>query len=500
MTLTTGAAGMVLWYASFESENGAAEFIGTVAGTLRADAVVGTFINQISPRQFTVEIRSGDRELYSTKDSGGGSGDPEIPDLIWSTRSRRIFPVLGGRWEVTVALRETGNYALIFAENRRRFMFQVVLFFLVTVLLCAAVWALARSQEIRRRLTEGEQRLDLALRGADLGLWDWDLRTGEVSINRRWAQMLGYEPEDLAPSIEMWLGLLHPDDAEPVRDSIRRHFQGEDSAYEAEQRLRAKNGEWVWVLSRGRVVERDEEGRPLRAAGTHLDITGRKRMEADLIATIEEKEMLFKEVHHRVKNNLQIIISLLNLQGAGIRDEQAGQAIVECRNRVMAMSLIHEKLYQDGGSELISADDYLRSLCERVFATCSLADRVRISVDVRVSRLPIDTAIPLGLILNELISNALKYAFPGGRTGGVRVSLSAASRETYRLEVRDDGTGPPPGFDILAAETLGLRLVASLTSQLRGVVKAVSPDGGGLAVTVDFPAPARTDEGREELR
>ncbi len=144
--------------------------------------------------------------------------------------------------------------------------------------------ALAQAEAELRSLREREQRMDLALRGTELGLWDWNVSTGEVIFNDRWAEMLGYRWAELTPSITMWETLVHPEDLAGTQQRLQAHLEGRTPAYEAEYRLRTKDGAWIWVLDRGKVVERDGEGQALRAVGTHLDITDRKRSEQSLEA------------------------------------------------------------------------------------------------------------------------------------------------------------------------------------------------------------------------
>ncbi|MFH1112970.1 MAG: PAS domain S-box protein [Pseudomonadota bacterium] len=145
-------------------------------------------------------------------------------------------------------------------------------------------------------LRESEQRLELALAGADLALWDWNVQTGEAVFNRRWAEMLGYDPRDVEPQIRSWEKLLHPDDVPVVMQALNAHLNGTSPAYETEHRLRTKSGDWLWVLDRGKVVNRDAQGRPLRAVGTHLDITTRKSAEMALRQSEEKYRKILETI------------------------------------------------------------------------------------------------------------------------------------------------------------------------------------------------------------
>lgn len=140
----------------------------------------------------------------------------------------------------------------------------------------------AERRIVEQALRSSEQRLEMALAGADLGFWDWDIRTGQAVFGLRWATMLGYAPGELDPSYRQWVDLVHPDDMPRVQKSLQLHLEGETPLYQAEHRLRTKDGGWLWVLTRGRVLERDVEGRALRAAGTHMDISDRKQLESQL--------------------------------------------------------------------------------------------------------------------------------------------------------------------------------------------------------------------------
>ena len=149
---------------------------------------------------------------------------------------------------------------------------------------------ITKRKEFETHLYESKLQLELALAGSDLGLWDWDISSGRVSFNERWCSMLGYRPDEVEGSIGSWERLVHPDDWPLINASLEPHFKGETPNYESEHRLRHKEGHWVWVLDRGKVVVRDNEGKPKRAAGTHLDISDRKRLKlegTELLARIE---------------------------------------------------------------------------------------------------------------------------------------------------------------------------------------------------------------------
>jgi two-component sensor histidine kinase/sensor domain CHASE-containing protein len=213
------------------------------------------------------------------------------------------------------------------------------------------------------------------------------------------------------------------------------------------------------------------------------DITARKKQEQG-----ELKEVLLKEIHHRVKNNLQVISSMLDLQGRAARDPETTRLFRESRDRVRSMSLIHEKLYQAGDTGQVTFSDYVRDLTAQLchsFA-CS-AEAIHIDVQAGDMFLDMDTAVPLGIVINELLTNALKHAFPDGRVGRISVTLGRGPAGMVVLGVSDDGEGPPAGLDISAPTTLGLRIVNTLVAQLGGTLELSTETGS--AFMVRFPAP-----------
>jgi two-component sensor histidine kinase/ActR/RegA family two-component response regulator len=192
---------------------------------------------------------------------------------------------------------------------------------------------------------------------------------------------------------------------------------------------------------------------------------------------LAEREVLLKEVHHRVKNNLQIISSLLDLQSESISDHQSRSIFQESRNRIWSMAMIHEMLYDTGAFMSIDFGRYLEKLTESLFM-CYVPDgRIARHVEVGDVCLGLDEAIPCGLIVNELVSNALKYAFPDGRAGEVKVVVNRADDGLIKLTVEDDGVGLPQDLDFRETGTLGLQLVNLLVKQMRGTIELKNASG-----------------------
>jgi two-component sensor histidine kinase len=201
--------------------------------------------------------------------------------------------------------------------------------------------------------------------------------------------------------------------------------------------------------------------------------------------SLNEKEVLLKEIHHRVKNNMQVITSLLSLQSKTIGDEKALAVFEDSQNRVKSMALIHETLYQSKDLSRINFAEYLQKLVAHVSRSYRIRpNAVRINLHVNDVSLPIDTAVPCGLIINELASNALKYAFPADRKGEVNITFARAD-DQYTLCVSDTGVGLPPDFDPEQRKSLGMKLVRMLTTQLRGEMEC--RNGVGTTFQITFP-------------
>ena len=212
-------------------------------------------------------------------------------------------------------------------------------------------------------------------------------------------------------------------------------------------------------------------------SGIARNITERKNLQNAVAASLREKETLLKEIHHRVKNNMQVISSLLNLQIKVMKDEKSREALLESQNRVMSIALVHEKLYQSKSFAEIDFYDYLKKISENLLQSYGVPwGKIRVDIQGQSVVLPLEKAIPVSLIINELLSNAFKYAYPGERTGTILVSIKQAG-ELYTLIVRDDGIGLPETISLDNIETLGLQLVISLVGQLVGTI-ALDRTGG----------------------
>ncbi|MBI4843870.1 MAG: PAS domain-containing protein [Nitrospirae bacterium] len=215
----------------------------------------------------------------------------------------------------------------------------------------------------------------------------------------------------------------------------------------------------------------DSSGKIVQVIEYNIDITERKKYEEKILASLKEKEILLSEIHHRVKNNMQIICSLLRLQSMRTQNPKDIEMLNDSQNRIKSMALIHEKLYSSKDLSHINFEDYIRDLASNILRSFGDSmSRIAITTEVKDVWLEIDTAIPCGLIINELISNSLKHAFPEGRKGEIRISLRRTDGEV-ELKVSDNGAGIPEGFDFRNTGSLGLNLIRTLSeNQLQGSI------------------------------
>ncbi len=240
-----------------------------------------------------------------------------------------------------------------------------------------------------------------------------------------------------------------------------------------------------------RIVKLDEG----RALSISRDITERRDIEAMKDTSIREKEALLKEIHHRVKNNMQIVSSLLSMQSSKVRDEYDRELFMESQGRIRAMSAVHDQLYRSKDFTSIPAAEYLSDLMTGLESSWARSDRwVRGSVTADKTALELERAVPMGLIVNELATNAFKYAFGPGDSGTISVSLTHAEDGTVSLVVSDDGHGFPQGFNVAAGDGgMGYTIINALVEQIGGTLTLAIPEAGGSEITILVP-PSKKDQ------
>jgi len=324
-------------------------------------------------------------------------------------------------------------------------------------------------------LKESEESLAEAQRITHIGNGDWNLVTGEIYWSDELYRIFGLDPQESDLIYGKLLNYVHPDDRKYVNKAFQRGLKG--AHINIDYRIILANGEERTVHTQTEAIF-DEKNTPIRLKGIVQDITERKKAE-EALANIETARK--KEIHHRIKNNLQVISSLLDLQGEKFKDgkdiknSEVLEAFRESQDRVISMALIHEELHEGGGGNTVSFSPYLEKLVKNLFQTYKVGNNyICLNLDLEESLFfDMDTAVPLGIIINELVSNSLKHAFPGRDNGGYINSIEESKNgdrqiTSYTLTVSDNGVGIPENLDLENPDTLGTQLVASLVEQLDG--------------------------------
>ncbi len=332
-------------------------------------------------------------------------------------------------------------------------------------------------------------RLELAIEATALGVWEWNVETGETIWSDRQKAIWGLDPEHPA-SYEYWRASIHPEDREAVLGRLERTLDRSSGGDQAqEHRIVRPSGAVRWISSHGRMVYDEATGKPLRLIGTVLDITRRKRAEEALRRALEGQEILLREVNHRVKNSLQLVSSMLSLQSARLDDPEMRALIQEAQYRVHAVASVHERLYRSQDLRSVDLDVFLETLCRDLEESVA-DDEDAISVEVAAEPVTVanDRAVPIALILNELLTNAIKYAYPE-RRGTIKVTLASEKEGRVSLTVADAGVGLPEGFSERRQASLGYRIIDGLARQIGGEVR-IAERKPGTSVTVRFDVAA----------
>ncbi|MBN1979487.1 MAG: PAS domain S-box protein [Anaerolineae bacterium] len=308
-----------------------------------------------------------------------------------------------------------------------------------------------------------------------------------ATVNRALLELLGYEEHELlGQPVEM---IIAQEERSQFTGTHFEQILATGSISDTETAFETKDGARMPVSLSGSVMQ-DEHGVEQGVVCIGHDLTNRKQAEERLRAMLFEREALLMEVHHRVKNNLQIISSLLKFQSGYVTDERALRMFDQSQGMIRSIALVHEKLYRSLDLARIDSAEYIRDLVVQMFRLYHIPPTdVALEMDVDGVMLDLDTAIPCGLIINELVSNALKHAFSGGREGKVRVSLQSQG-DQLALTVSDDGVGLPDDLDYRGARSMGLQLVNTLVEQLDATLGVDSTERGTV-FCITFAQPQR---------
>ncbi|MCP4214314.1 MAG: PAS domain-containing protein, partial [bacterium] len=336
-----------------------------------------------------------------------------------------------------------------------------------------------------KKLSDNQALLEKAEQIAHLGTWKLDPSSRAVMCSDELLRIFGISRDDAGDSLlETNMQAIHPDDrANAV--AVSELAIKEKKPYQVEYRVLRPDGTERNAVTKGEVIC-DDTGEILEVIGVVQDITESKNAETKIIKALKEKEALLRELYHRTKNNMAVIISMLNLQSRHIDDEKFLTIITEIKNRIHSMALVHKKLYESKDLSKISLKEYIADLAELMMDNYRLLHRgVMLKENVEDVYVSIDNAIPIGLVLHELISNAFKYAFPGNTPGEISINLHSISQNEIELTVSDNGVGLPKGFEPGQTDTLGLRMVVSIVEYQMGG-KVSFENGAGLSCRMRF--------------
>ncbi len=324
------------------------------------------------------------------------------------------------------------------------------------------------------KLLESESRFRILSELLPIGVY-MTSKLGECQYaNQKWLEIAGVSLREALGY--GWSNALHPEDKEKVWAAWNRMVESHGN-WGLEYRFITPEGKITWVYGLATPMK-NEEGEISGYIGANMDITERKRLQDTLQASLAEKDVLLREVHHRVKNNLAAILGLLEMERQNTADPNAGKLLIDLSNRIKAMSTVHEKLYRSENLARIDFQDYLKSFISHLRTSFDYGMEITTKMEASGIELSLDIAVPCGLIVNELVTNALKYAFPDGKPGvrgenicEIRVSVDQED-STYTLVVSDNGVGLPKNIDWREANSLGLRLVRMLGEhQLGGEIE-----------------------------
>jgi PAS domain S-box-containing protein len=327
-----------------------------------------------------------------------------------------------------------------------------------------------------------EKRYARAIYAGKIGAWEWNIQTDEIYIDANLKTMLGCSPDTEINDLNSWLKFIHPDDIALVKAELNACAEGLTSKYEVEHRIFNKNNDNIWFLARGNILK-DIEGNFSFVVGSNTDITDKKVAENKLKKSLYEKEVLLKEIHHRVKNNLQIISSLLRLQAGYVNDKQSLNIFQDSQTRIRAMAMIHENLYQSDDLEKINFHDYISNLTTYISRCYGSKKKINVALDIEQVFLGIDHAICCGLIINELVSNSIKHAFVEKSEGNIYISFQRVDNQKYCLCVSDDGIASFDDSRIHLIQSMGLQLVWNLVEQLEGSISCNTKLGTLFTIT-----------------
>ncbi|MTI86375.1 MAG: PAS domain S-box protein [Balneolaceae bacterium] len=298
--------------------------------------------------------------------------------------------------------------------------------------------------------------------------------------------LFGYEPEEvMKEGIKFVEARTHPDDMENIKEILAEYDSetGENFRNKIEFRFKTKSGEYRW-FSNTRTLLRDEQGKPVGLVGNARDITEKKQQETELQKSLEEKELLLQEIHHRVKNNLAIISSLLELQKYSV-DENVQKILSNSQSRIKSIAKVHEKLYESSTLSQVNLGEYIEELVDEIRMAYESEEKdIEIIIETDHITMEVNQAIYCGLVFNELINNAYKHAFTDRKKGIIKISARENNEET-QIEVANNGVELPKDYDPTTTNSLGMTLVEVLSQKYNGTLNIESGEWTRFTITFE---------------
>ena len=335
----------------------------------------------------------------------------------------------------------------------------------------------SEKKDYRQKLQDAVKILNLDYDiSIDMQYWE-DSDGNMIHVSPSCERITGYNPKEFINNPKFIESIILKKDIEIWREHHKSAKRG-DKVHEIQFRIKHKEDKIIWIEHVcQKLYDENEVFQGFRCS--NRDITERKKTEEQIKRSLKEKEVLLKEVHHRVKNNMQIVMSLLNLQANAIEDKVIREAFAKSNSRINAMALIHETFYQTDDFSKINPEKYISKLIQSTASTLGSSDKqIEYKLEIEIIELSMDEAIPLALVINELLTNSYKHAFPNRSDGNITIVLKEIENNTILLEFFDNGVGMPSEIIPHELDSLGMQLIYDLVEgQLKGEVKLESTNG-----------------------
>lgn len=319
-------------------------------------------------------------------------------------------------------------------------------------------------------------QIELAVKGSQIGVWDWNFKSDIAFIDEQWAKLIGYKVDELRPlNFKTWSSIIHPEDMKKSREQIDQVFKEEKIYYDLACRLKHKNGNWVWIHSKGKVFEWDEDGQPKRMCGIHQDISKQKETELRLTKALEEKNLLIQEIHHRVKNNLQILLNLTQLKSKSGLVKTAEMISV-----IQSISEAYQAIYHHKNLTKIALGEHIKEVLK------PMQKNLHFNLNIQAEPYfeEINFLVPIGLIMSELVHNSIKHSNKNGENLDISISVSC-KKNRLKLNYQDNGQGfKNEVIENKSTKSFGLLIIKSLSKQLNGNVKFYNLNGACTEISI----------------